>query len=193
MTLDLDDPSAVALAVASAFAAAGLEAALYGGLALAVYGEPRETRDADLAVATVSVEAGRDALQAAGIQTVIAFSAVVFGGLSIGRLTLVGGGKLNTVDLVTPRSARYARAVGARCLRGNLDGQPLSVVAPEDFILLKTLSTRDKDLEDARTVIEALQGRLDLELMRTEAASLAAEILDHEIARRFETVLLANR
>jgi len=113
MALDLDDPSAVALAVAAAFATAGLEAALYGGLALAVYGEPRETRDADLAVATVSVEAGRDALQAAGIQTVIAFSAVVFGGLSIGRLTLVGGGKLNTVDLVTPRSVRYARALSS--------------------------------------------------------------------------------
>jgi hypothetical protein len=45
MALDLDDPSAVALAVAGAFSAAGLEAALYGGLALAVYGEcPRATK-----------------------------------------------------------------------------------------------------------------------------------------------------
>lgn len=193
MALDLDDPSAVALAVAGAFSAAGLEAALYGGLALAVYGEPRETRDADLAVATVSVEAGRDALQAAGIQTVIAFSAVVFGGLSIGRLTVLGGGKLNTVDLVTPRSPRYARVVGTRCLRGTLDGQPLSVVAPEDFILLKVLSTRDKDLEDARTVVAALHGRLDEALIRTESASLAREIGDHEVKRRFDSVLPHGR
>jgi len=189
MTLDLDDPSAVALAVAGAFAGAGLDAALYGGLALAVYGEPRETRDADLAVASVSVEAGRDALEAVGIHTVIAFREVVFGGLSIGRLSLVGGGKLNTVDLVTPRSPRYAHEMGARCMRGNLDGQPLSVIAPEDFILLKVLSTRDKDLEDARTVVAALRGRLDEALMRGEATTLSREITDHEIARRFAAVL----
>ena len=71
-----DDPSEVALAATAALGRAGLEAALYGGLALAVYGEPRETRDAHFAVAAVSAEAAHAALAASNIDGVIAFSAV---------------------------------------------------------------------------------------------------------------------
>jgi hypothetical protein len=52
--LDLGDPVAVLLAAVEAFRAAGLDGAVYGGLALAAYGEPRETKDADLAVVGVS-------------------------------------------------------------------------------------------------------------------------------------------
>lgn len=189
MQLDLDDPAAVALAVASAFAAARLDAVLYGGLALAVYGEPRETRDADLAVASVSVAVGREALERAGISCVVAFDMVRCGGLEIGQLSLVGGGKLNTVDLVTPRSQRFAAALLARALRGTLDGQPLDVIAPEDFVLLKVLSTRDKDLEDARTVLSALGDRLDHELLREERSLLTLEITDHDVSGRFAAVV----
>jgi len=189
MTLNLDDPSEVALAASEAFERAGLEVALYGGLALAIYGEPRETKDADLAVATVTVEAGHQALAAAGIDGVIAFVSVRFGGLSIGRISLLGGGKLNMVDLVTPLSARFAALVMKRAMRGALDGQELRVVTPEDFILLKVLSTRFKDLEDARSVVEALGDRLDRALLQAECDLLAVEIQDHDVRGRFATVM----
>ena len=189
MTLNLDDPSEVALAAVAALERAGLQAALYGGLALAVYGEPRETKDADLAVATVTAAAGHAALKAAGIDGVIAFAAVRFGGLSIGRVSIIGGGKLNMIDLVTPLSPRYADRVMTRVIRGSLDGQELSVVAPEDFILLKVLSTREKDLEDARTVVDALAGRLDESLLRSECDLLVGEIADHDVRTRFATVM----
>jgi hypothetical protein len=59
VTIDLDDPVALLLAASEAFERAGLDAAAYGGLAAGVYGEPRETRDADLAVAAVAAEAAR--------------------------------------------------------------------------------------------------------------------------------------
>lgn len=189
MDLNLDDPSAVALAAAGAFERAGLDVALYGGLALATYGEPRETRDADLAVASVSVEAGHAALAAAGIEGIVAFSNMRFGGLSIGRISLVGGGKLNTIDLVTPVSPRFASLVIARAMRGTLDGQELRVVAPEDFILMKVLSTRDQDLEDARTVFEALRARLDEQLLGSECDLLVDEISVHDVRGRFERVI----
>ncbi|HEX7703734.1 MAG TPA: nucleotidyltransferase [Kofleriaceae bacterium] len=187
--LNLDDPIAVLIAAAGAFQRSGIDALVYGGMALAMYGEPRETRDADLAVASVSVDAARDALMTTGLTTVIAFSGTTFGGLSISRLTLVGGGKLNMVDLIRPRSDRFANAMMQRPLRGALEGQDLSVVSPEDFVLLKVLSTRDKDLEDARTIIVALRGRLDERLIRDEAALLAAEIPDHAVAARLLSVL----
>ena len=42
-SIDLNDPVAVLVAASQALERANLEAAAYGGLALAVYGEPRET------------------------------------------------------------------------------------------------------------------------------------------------------
>ncbi len=187
--LNLDDPIAVMLAASGALRRHGIDALVYGGLALAMYGEPRETRDADLAVAGLSTPAAHAALTAAGLTTILAFDGVTFGGLVVSRLTLVGDGKLNMVDLITPRSERFAKALMERPLRGTLEGQELGVVSPEDFVLLKVLSTRDKDLEDARTVIAALRGRLDERLMHDEAALLAAEIPEHPVAQRFASVM----
>jgi hypothetical protein len=62
LPIDLNDPVAVLMAVIQAFDRAGIEAAAYGGLALAAYGEPRETKDADVVVAAVSGAQGEAAL-----------------------------------------------------------------------------------------------------------------------------------
>jgi hypothetical protein len=47
------------------------------------------------------------------------------------------------------------------------------------------LATRDRDLEDARSVIEAQRKRLDESLIREEIERLAEEIPDHDIRGRF--------
>ena len=98
MSIDLNDPVAVLLAALQALERAGVEAAAYGGLALAVYGEPRETKDADLAVAGVSAAQCEAALRAAGFDVILAFDRMRFGGQLVSRLTLIGGsaGSLNT-------------------------------------------------------------------------------------------------
>jgi hypothetical protein len=96
VAIDLDDPIALMLAAAASFEAAGIEAAAYGGLTLGMYGEARETRDADLAVASVDPEVARAALDAIGVMVVTAFANVKFGGCDVSRLSLLGGGQLNT-------------------------------------------------------------------------------------------------
>jgi len=45
MSIDLDDPIALMLVAAAALEQSGAECAAYGGLALGMYGEPRETRE----------------------------------------------------------------------------------------------------------------------------------------------------
>lgn len=184
MSIDLTDPIALLLASHDAFAAAGLTAATYGGLALAVYGVPRETRDADLAVSGFGLTEGVAALRAAGHLVTPVFDGVRFGGNTISRIAVVGGGDLNTVDLVTPRSARFASALIDRALRGTIGDRTLLVVSPEDFVLLKLLSTRDRDLEDAAGVIESLGTQLDRSLVDGEVAQLATEIPDHDVGGR---------
>jgi len=47
--------------------------AVYGGLALAAYGEPRETKDADFAVASVNTEIAMNALSRAGLAPSLSF------------------------------------------------------------------------------------------------------------------------
>lgn len=190
VAIDLDDPIALMLGASLAFERAGIVAAAYGGLTLGMYGEVRETRDADLAIGGVDAEAARGALDAIGVMVVIAFADIQFGGCTLTRLSLVGGGQLNTVDLVTPRSSRYTDAMLGRSVVGQLRGEELRVVAPEDFVILKVLATRDRDLEDARSVVDKLRGRLDDTLIEREIATLAGEITDHDIRARFEKLEL---
>ena len=63
--MNLDDPIATALRVADALDQAGVRYALFGGLLLAAYGDPRETRDVDLAVLDVTAAEATRALDAA--------------------------------------------------------------------------------------------------------------------------------
>jgi hypothetical protein len=187
MSLDLDDPTAIALAIFRALSDRRIDAALYGGFALAAYGEPRETRDADFAVAALTGAAAAEALTAIGVRPVLALDRARFGGLLISRITLAeGGGRtgLNMVDLVESRSTRFAAGALARAVTGALRGTPIRVLSPEDFVLFKLLSTRDRDLEDASTVLRASDLALDRSFIDAEAAKLAAEIPDHDIIGR---------
>jgi hypothetical protein len=192
MSIDLDDPIALMLVAAAALERTGAECAAYGGLALGMYGEPRETRDADFAVTGVDIEQARCGLADLGVEVVIAFSNVRFGGCDVSRLTLMGGSQVNTVDLVTPRSSRFAANVLRRAVTGSLRGHDIRATSPEDFMILKVLSTRERDLEDARSVIETQQTRLDEALIRSEIEQLIDEIPDHDIRGRFGRLIAAT-
>lgn len=188
--MDLNDPVAVLLSALRALERAGIQAATYGGLALAIYGEPRETKDADLAVVGVSGTEAEAALRAEGFDVLLAWERMIFGGQFVTRLTLFGGaaGSLNTVDLIEARSSRFAADVLARSLTGSLREQSLRVVTPEDFILLKVLATRERDLEDVTTVLRSLGEQIDRALVEREVSLLASEIPDHEVAARWRQV-----
>ena len=187
MPLDLDDPTAIALAIFRALSDRRIDAALYGGLALAAYGEPRETRDADFAVVALSGAVAAEALTSIGVRPVLALDRARFGGLLISRITLAeGGGRagLNVVDLIEPRSTRFAAGALERAVTGALRGVPIRVLSPEDFVLFKLLSTRDRDIEDAATVLRAADLPLDRSFIDAEAVRLAAEIPDHDVIGR---------
>jgi Nucleotidyl transferase of unknown function (DUF2204) len=189
--VDLSDPTSAALLCAEALDRAGLSHALYGGLVLAAYGEPRETHDVDMAVVDLSAESARRALESAGMECRIAFDGVVYGGLSLGRVTLLGGEGhlgLNMLDLVRPRSPRYAAAALGRATEDDLRGRRIRVVAPEDYVIFKALATRDRDVEDAASVVRRVGDVLDHALIDREAESLAAEIPDWDVRGRWAAI-----
>ena len=190
--LNLDDPISLALLTAEQLEAAAVDHALCGGLALAAYGQPRETKDADVAVLDVQATRIASLLGGAGVMAAVAFEDVQFGGLRLSRVTLMGDGAvegLNMVDLVQPRSDRFARRVLERAITAPLRDQRIKVVSPEDFVVLKLLSTRDKDLDDAASVVAREANMLELPLVVAEVKLLSEELSDHDVLGRWDRVV----
>lgn len=191
MPLNLDDPISLALLTAEQLTLTGVNHALCGGLALAAYGRPRETKDADVSVLDADAARAAEALARTGAMVSVPFERVVFGGLLRSRVTIIGEGAtegLNMVALVQPRSARFAKGVLDRAIEAPLRGTPIRVVSPEDFVLLKVLSTRDSDLEDAAGVLARDDNALDTAAIEREVDALSAEIGDHAVAERWAAV-----
>ena len=55
---------------------------------------------------------------------------------------------------------------------------------------MKILATRERDLEDADTVMWNVAATLDMDLINRELEFLAGEIADHEIAERWRRTKL---
>lgn len=189
--MQLSDPTEAALLCTEAFDRAGYRHAVCGGLALAAYGEPRETLDVDLAIADVTADQARAAVEAAGVRCVVAVQGVEFGGLSVDRVTLLGRDDtsgLNVLDLVRPRSARFAAAALSRTVEAPLLGRTIRVVSAEDFVVMKCLATRDKDLDDAASVLRRTGALLDLGAIDREVETLASELPDVDVRGRWAAV-----
>lgn len=193
--MDLADPNAAALLASEAFERAGIEHALYGGLLLAAYGEPRETRDADFAVVESTAAEALEALRRIGLDASPVFEGAPFGGLVLDRIALVGGGGytgLNTVDLVRPRNGRYGAEAVGRAVIAPLRRRRVRVLTPEDFVVFKVLSSRDRDLDDAASVVRVLGPRLDLAQVRKIVARLARSSRGLGLSTRLRRVLATD-
>jgi hypothetical protein len=147
--MNLNDPTTVALLAADAFSGPGHVYALYGGLLTAVYGEPRETRDADVAVVDLTAHQARAALSHAGVEALITFEGLRFGGLLLSRRTIIvvtSQTGLNTVDLVRPRSDRYAHLALQRASDATLRDRPIRVLSLESCIACATDQRRRRSM-----------------------------------------------
>jgi hypothetical protein len=129
--MDLTDPIELALEIADALRRERIDHALHGGLLLAAYGNARETKDADLAVARADAAATAPVLgRALGVHCAVAFERRSFGGVWISRITLIEADALNTFDLVEPSDPDYAVRALARALDSTLRQREIRVLAP---------------------------------------------------------------
>jgi hypothetical protein len=186
--VSLTDPVATALIAAEALERRGHRYALMGGLLMAAYGEPRETHDADIAVLELTPSLVKEALEASGMPCAITKSsqpAAIVGGFWISRVALLGDEvlRVNVLDLVRPRSDRYAEAALARSVSAPLRDREVPALSPEDFVVFKALSTRDRDYDDAASVLRRSGDRLDVALIEAEVGRLAAEVPEWDARR----------
>jgi hypothetical protein len=189
--VDLKDPIALLIELQKILEPDEARFMAYGGLSLSLFGAPRFTRDADLAVSAAEIEGISQKIQVAFPLHHKALDAQPYGGLFITRFTLLGDGDkddFNSVDLVFPRDKAYAIRALSRQMIGNLRDVKINIISPEDFVIFKVLSTRDIDLEDARRVLSSLGGSLDRELIESEIESLSQTTPDHPVLKRWQMI-----
>ncbi len=160
----------------------GVPHMIIGGLAAAVWGEPRSTVDID---ATVWVEEGEIPGVVAALQK--EFALLVADPKSFIESTRVlplrgrGGVRIDLVFGVLPFEEEAIR----RALRRRIAAVEVPVCTAEDLILHKIVSDRPRDLEDVEGICRLRSAELDLGYLEPRIAELARLLDRPEIASRW--------
>lgn len=137
----------------------GIPSIVIGGVAVAVWGDPRVTRDVDLKVLLHRQEADR--LLAVLAEDYASLLPDPRGALEQQAMLFVRDAAGTRLDLLLADTPYDAVAVQ----RGReVDVQPgttLRMCTPEDLIIYKLISTRSRDHEDARGVVRRQGSSLD--------------------------------
>lgn len=163
-------PRDVLLAALDTIEAGGFDYLLYGGLAAALWGEPRYTEDVDLVLFLSERHAFKFLREAAKH----GFS--VEEDLAIQQLQVSGWARLPFGDRRSPwhldltlGDSPFDRSALTRKRRVALFEREVWVASPEDLLIYKLVSWRDRDVMDAHAIVKRQKG-LDLEYLRKWAA-----------------------
>jgi hypothetical protein len=138
--------------VLAAMDQAGVDYALAGGLAVAVWGAPRATKDIDLLVQPADVERAVTAIRARGF-TLDALPFEFKDGTTLRRVNKIdAGGNLMTVDLIVV-DQNLASAWASR-IRLPFGDSHVVVISREALIAMKALAGRPQDVADIQNLQE---------------------------------------
>ncbi|HNT35821.1 MAG TPA: hypothetical protein PKH07_12595 [bacterium] len=143
--------------IAAKFDEEGIDYALCGGLAMAVYAMPRGTLDIDLLIEERSLDRANQTLRVLGFEPTGVPMEFQSGKVFISRFRRIDceSGRVVVLDLVHV-SAANSEAWKGRC-DVEWEGSRLKVVSPQGLILLKSLRQSGQDQDD----IEYLRGITD--------------------------------
>jgi hypothetical protein len=123
----------------------GVEYTLVGGLAVAVWGAPRATRDIDLLVRPDALEAAMAAAARRGFD-VRALPMTFRDGMQLQRVTRADGRALLSVDFILVNE--NLEATWSSRQAHETSGQTLWVVSRDALIAMKALAARPQDIAD---------------------------------------------
>lgn len=129
---------------------AGLDYALCGGLAMAVYAFPRSTFDIDLMIERKDLEAVKAIAVSAGYRLDAGFLRLLEGQMHIYRLTKIDQKTSAALVLDLLLVSQAVLHVWNSRLRIEWDYGEISVVSPEGLIELKLLRNSGQDQDDIR-------------------------------------------
>ena len=149
----------IAARMQSALKLAGIESIVIGGLAVAIWGEPRTTRDVDLKVLLTRGQA--DVLVSSLPAEYRRLSPEPEETLRRIGLLFVEDPSGIRIDLLLGETEFDARAISRRRNIETMPEEALDVCSPEDLIIYKIISTRSRDHDDVPGIIRRQRSELD--------------------------------
>ena len=138
-------------ALVNALDQAGIEYALVGGLAVAVWGAPRATQDIDLLVRADALPAALEVARGQGFAT-RALPMRFADGMEVHRVSKTDAGEMLLLDLILV-NANLEPAWRTR-LRLATEGGRLWVISRDGLIQMKAAAGRPQDLADVQRLRE---------------------------------------
>jgi hypothetical protein len=178
--MKLDNPNAVAYAVADALAEAGLRYALSGAVALAAHGVIRATRDVDVSLESTAEELDRvfDALERAGC---LFERAQARREISSSRYFIVRCGTVK-VDVFVSQHPHREAEIDRRVSVVAPDGKARWFSSAEDLAIHKLAMLRPKDHMDLELLFAAQAPKMDLAYVRHWVEAIASDPADRRRA-----------
>jgi predicted nucleotidyltransferase len=176
--------------VARELGALGIPYALIGGLAVSLWGEPRATLDIDI---TVWVPPDRT-------KAVVEALCERFASVSIDPVGFVRG--THVLPVMTSQGVRAdivfatlpaEKELIERAHAKDVAGTSVRVASVEDLILMKLISERERDTDDARRLLRRFGKSLDRAYLQPRAAALAEDMARPEIVRAVAEAFAANQ
>ena len=153
---------------------------LVGGQANAIWGEPRATLDIDVTIWTGDVE-GAVGVLGSRFKILVVEAAAFVRDTRVLPLESRAGVRIDVIFGLLPFEEE---AIGrARLVR--VGRTEVRVCAPEDLVLMKIISDRERDLSDARGVVARRFEELDLSYLEPRIRELADLLGKPEIVERW--------
>jgi hypothetical protein len=184
----MSDPKTVFLAALDAVESGPFEYVLYGGMAAALWGEPRYTEDVDFVLFLPERHAFKFLRAAAkagfAVDEDLAIQQIQVSGWA--RLPLGEARSPWHLDL-TLGDSPFDRSARERRKEVSLFGRTVRVASPEDVVIYKLVSGRERDLLDVQGIVKR-QKSLDAAYLRRWAAWWEKEGIEG-LRKRLESAL----
>jgi len=156
-----------------------------GGIAAGIWGDPRDTKDADFVVVLTPNQVGPLLRRARGIGFAIEEEIILM------NLQISGVARLlfqdRFVDFIVGET-EFDRSALARRVRVSLYDREVWVASPEDLILYKLVALRELDIADIRRILIRQGRRLDFAYLETWTNELAEKIGKPEMATKLNVL-----
>lgn len=169
-----------------ALGAADLPYMVIGGVANFVWGEPRSTLDVDLTVGVPPSELQR-LLTAIGDQLIKIPDDPEDFAADTGVLPALHRTNVRVDFLLSVN--QYAEEALRRAVDFDVRGVPVKFCTPEDLILHKLPSKREKDRQDVQALFGRRRGTLDLEYLSRQVRHLTAVYGNPDIQARYDALI----
>lgn len=160
-----------------------IDYAIVGGIANAVWGEPRATIDVDV---TISVEPARMrntiSAIAAPFRVQVSDPASFVEQTRVLPLDTEEGVRIDVIFALLPFELEAIR----RARRVSIAGRIVSIVTPEDLVLMKIVSDRPRDLADAEAILRRRRQELDRGYLEPRVRELAVALEREDLLDRWE-------